>query len=125
MARSTSGSKTITRTRRGKIVERRRAKRKSVKLLTAFRYLNADQELRTGFVRTLNLSTVGALLESPDEFKVGEPLSIEFLLDNNRIAQADVRVTRVTKCEPFYHIAVEFTHLSARARRLIEQQLGL
>lgn len=107
-----------------KPVERRKAKRKSVKLLTAFRYLNANQELHTGFVRTLNLSTVGALLESPDEFKVGEPLSIEFLLDNNRIAQADVRVTRVTKEDTFYHVAVEFTRVSTRARRLIEQQIS-
>jgi c-di-GMP-binding flagellar brake protein YcgR len=112
-----------TRTPSKKIVERRKAKRKSVKLLTAFRYLNTNQELHTGFVRTLNLSTVGALLESPDEFKVGEPLSIEFLLDNNRIAQADVRVTRVTKTEQVYHIAVEFTRVSPRAQRLLEQQL--
>lgn len=125
MARLTRATKQASPARQKKVVERRRAKRKSVKLLTAFRYMNADQELRTGFVRTLNLSTVGALLESPDEFKVGEPLSIEFLLDNNRIAQADVRVTRVTQQEPFYHIAVEFTHVSARARHLIEQQLGL
>ncbi|MCX7838744.1 MAG: PilZ domain-containing protein [Anaerolineae bacterium] len=116
--------KKVTAASRSKTTERRKAKRKSVKLLTAFRYLNANQELHTGFVRTLNLSTVGALLESPDEFKVGEPLSIEFLLDNNRIAQADVRVTRVTKEDKFYHIAVEFTRVSTRARRLIEQQIS-
>lgn len=109
---------------RPKTIERRKAKRKSVKLLTAFRYLNANQELCTGFVRTLSLSTVGALLESPDEFKTGEPLSIEFLLDNNRIAPADVRITRVTKEGNFYHIAVEFTRVSTRARRLIEQQVS-
>jgi|YNPBryantNP2012_1023418.scaffolds.fasta_scaffold03995_3 hypothetical protein len=111
-------------TPRQKTVERRKARRRTVKLLTAFRYLDPNQELHTGFVRTLNLSTVGALLESPDEFKVGEPLSVEFLLDNNRIAQADVRVTRVTQQDKFYHIAVEFTHVSTRARRLIEQQLS-
>ncbi len=111
-------------TPRPKTVERRKARRRTVKLLTAFRYLDPNQELHTGFVRTLNLSTVGALLESPDEFKVGEPLSVEFLLDNNRIAQADVRVTRVTQQDKFYHIAVEFTHVSTRARRLIEQQIS-
>ncbi len=108
-----------------KKMERRKATRRNVKLLTAFRYLDANQELRSGFVRTLNLSTLGALLESPDAFQVGEQLSIEFLLDNNRIAQADVRVTRVTPRAPFYHIAVEFTRVSTRARRLIEQQISV
>ncbi|MCI0476065.1 MAG: PilZ domain-containing protein [Anaerolineales bacterium] len=104
--------------------ERRQASRGNLKLLTAFRCLDAGQESFTGFVRALNLSSVGALLESPDEFAPGQKLAVEFLLDNNRIAQADVRVARVTKRENFYHVAVEFTRVSAQARRLIDQQIS-
>jgi hypothetical protein len=62
-------------------------------------------------------------LESPDEFTVGQRLGVEFLLDNNRIAQADVRVKRVTKREKFYHVAVEFFRVSPQARRLIDKQI--
>lgn len=125
MACPTSSAKSTAPAPRKQSVECRKARRKSVKLLTAFRYLNANQELHTGFVRTLNLSMVGALLESPDEYQVGELLSLEFLLDNNRIAKADARITRVTQADNFYHIAVEFTRVPTRARRWIEQQLGL
>lgn len=129
MARSVSRSTKTTRpakvTARKTTPERRRASRGNLKLLTAFRCLDVDQETRTGFVRALNLSKIGALLESPDEFTVGEKLAVEFLLDNNYIAQADVRVTRVTRHEPFYHIAVEFTRVSPQARRLIDKQIAL
>jgi c-di-GMP-binding flagellar brake protein YcgR len=122
VSRSKTKPKRATRKR---VPERRRAPRGNFKLLTAFRCLDADQETRTGFVRSLNLSEVGALLESPDEFAVGEKLGVEFLLDNNRIAQADVRVTRVTRQDPFYHIAVEFVRVSPQARRLIDKQIAL
>lgn len=104
--------------------ERRRAVRGNLKLLTAFRCLEPDQEMRSGFVRALNLSKIGALLESPDEFSVGEKLAVEFLLDNNRIAQADVRVTRVTRHAPFFHVAVEFTRVTPKAQQLIEKQIA-
>jgi hypothetical protein len=131
MARSLSPSKTkrptkrpTKRTPRQTSAERRQASRGNLKLLTAFRCLDAGQESFTGFVRALNLSSVGALIESPDEFTVGQKLGVEFLLDNNRIAQADVRVTRVTPHEKFYHVAVEFVRVSPQARRLINQQIS-
>lgn len=124
MTRFLSRPKKTTRPARKVTAERRRAPRGNLKLLTAFRCLEADQAMRTGFVRALNLSKIGALLESPDEFAVGEKLAVEFLLDNNRIAQADVRVTRVTRHDPFYHIAVEFTRVTPKAQQLIDKQIA-
>jgi hypothetical protein len=104
--------------------ERRRALRGNLKLLTAFRCLDKGKESLTGFVRALNLSPVGALLESPDEFDPGQNLALEFLLDNNRIAQTDGRVTRAHKRGKFYHIAVEFAQVSPKTRRLIQLQVS-
>ena len=123
MARSPSRSKT-KRTPPKASTERRRATRGNLKLLTAFRCLDAGKESHTGFVRALNLSPAGALLESPDKFALGQNLSLELLLDNNQIAQTNGRVTRVSKRDKFYHVAVEFAKVSPRARRLIGQQIS-
>lgn len=107
-----------------KFVERRHARRAKVKLLTAFRSLEASAVLKDGFVRALDLSTLGALLESPDPFVEGQQLSLEFLIDNNRIVQVNGKVNRVTRAEEFYLVAVVFEKLSARAKRLISEQVG-
>ena len=122
MARSPSRSKTNPAPRKAS-AERRRATRGNLKLLTAFRCLDAGKESQTGFVRALNLSPIGALLESPDKFVSGQTLALEFLLDNNRIAQTNGRVTRVTKHDKFYHVAVEFAKVTSKARRLIQLQV--
>ena len=122
MTRSPSRTKT-KRVSRKASAERRRASRSNLKLLTAFRCLDAGKESHTGFVRALNLSPIGALLESPDEFAPGQNLALEFLLDNNQIAQTNGRVTRVTKRAKFYNIAVEFAKVSPKARRLIQLQV--
>ena len=92
MARSPSRSKSKPVPRKVS-TERRRATRGNLKLLTAFRCLDAGKESYTGFVRALNLSPIGALLESPDKFAPGQNLALEFLLDNNRIAQTSGRVS--------------------------------
>jgi len=123
MTRSLNHSKTKRAPRKAS-AERRRAARGNLKLLTAFRCLDAGKESQTGFIRALNLSPAGALLESPDEFVPGQNLALEFLLDNNRIAQTDGLVTRVTKRDKFYHVAVEFGKLSPQARRLIQLQIS-
>ena len=123
MARSLSRSKPKPAPRQG-AAKRRRVTRGKLKLLTAFRCLDVGKEARAGFVRTLTLSSVGALLESPDEFAPGQNLALEFLLDNNRIAQVDGCVTRVHKRDRFYHVAVEFGQVSPRTRRLIGLQIS-
>ncbi len=123
-ATGTKKSKTTT-AKRKPSEERRRATRGKLKLLTAYRCLGGDTDGLTGFARALNLSEVGTLLESPDAFTVGQKLSLEFLMDNNRILQVDGQVTRVTKRKVFYHIAVDFGTLPASTRRLLTQQAGL
>ncbi len=99
--------------------ERRRATRGNVKLLTAFRAPNQN-----GFVRALNLSTYGALLESPDPFSAGQTLDLEFLLDENQLVQVAGTVLRVNKKGPFYLVAVGFGKLSAKIKRLITSQIA-
>jgi hypothetical protein len=123
MTRNLSRSKSDHAPRKAS-AKRRRVTRGNLKLLTAFRCLDAGKESHTGFVRALKLSPTGALLESPDEFALDQMLSLEFLLDNNRIAQADGRVTRVTQRAKFYRVAVEFGKLSPNARRLIKLQVA-
>jgi hypothetical protein len=123
MVRSLSHSKTKRAPRKATAGHRRTAQG-NLKLLTAFRCLEGGTESRTGFVRALNLSTRGALLESPDEFEHGQMLALEFLLDNNRIAHVEGRVTRVTARTQFYHIVVEFDKLTPQARRLIDLQVS-
>ncbi len=120
MARTPARS--TRKTSKTKQVERRRAPRGKLKLLTAFRCVEGDTT-STGFARALNLSAVGALLESPDPFAVGQSIELEFLLDDNRIAQTVGRVTRAAKRKNFYHIAVEFVKMPAPTRRLIERQV--
>jgi len=110
-------------TKKIKSTDRRRAPRRSVKLLTSFRSLNPAAPVQTGFVRALNLSTTGALLESPDPFAIGESLALEFLINNDRIVQATGTVTRINKKSPFYHVAVTFDKLAARTKRLILEQV--
>jgi len=104
--------------------ERRRAPRGKLRLLTAFRCLDGDAVTSTGFARALNLSTVGALIESPDPFGVGQIVELEFLLDNNRVAQVQGQVTRVGKQKSFYHVAVGFGKIPAPTRRLLTRQVG-
>ncbi len=106
-----------------KSTDRRRAPRHSVKLLTAFHSLDPAAPIQTGFVRALNLSTTGALLESPDPFAIGENLALEFLINNDRIVQATGTVQRINKKNPFYHVAVTFGKLTARSKRLILEQI--
>lgn len=114
-------AKTTT-ARRKPTIERRRAQRGKLKLLTAYRCLDGNTAGLTGFARALNLSETGTLLEAPDPFGVGQKLSLEFLMDNNRILQVDGQVMRVTKRKVFYHSAVEFGTLPASTRRLLSQQ---
>lgn len=98
--------------------------RSNLKLLTAFRCLDAGQESVTGFVRALKLSATSALLESPDEFGLGQHLALEFLLDNNRIAEVEAQITQIHPRDKFYHVTVEFGKLSPKARRLINHQVS-
>jgi hypothetical protein len=101
--------------------ERRKAARTFVSLLTAFR--SAEECIASGFARTLNLSQVGALFESPDPFRVDQALSLEFLLDDDRILRVDGIVTRVGETRGMNHIAVAFPELRTDAKNLLAKQV--
>lgn len=102
---------------------RRPLKRGNVKLLTAFRTLE-DEAAQNGFVRALKLSSVDVTLESPDPFVVGQKLALEFLLDNNRLANVTGKVTRIVKRAAFYRVDVVFDKLTATVQRWINEQIS-
>ncbi len=103
--------------------ERRTASRGKVKLLVAFKTLDADAVVPSGFVRASNLSAIGALLESPDPFVLGESLALELLLDNNRVAPVNAKVIRLDKCAKFYAVGVKFSPVPAKIKRWITAQV--
>ena len=92
------------------------------KWLTAFRCLDGEAVTSTGFGRTLQVSESAALLESPDAFPVGQRLALEFLLDNDQLANARGRVTRITKGKSLFRVNVEFEKLPTKSRRLLTRQ---
>jgi PilZ domain len=94
------------------------------KLLTSFRCMEGDVVTSTGFGRTLNIGDDQIMLESPDEFPVGQVLDLEFLLDNDQIADARGHVTRINKGKGLYRVKVEFDKLSAKSRRLLARQVA-
>jgi len=102
--------------------ERRRASRRNVRLLTAFRFLDKNAPIKNGFARALSLSAAGALLETPDQFEVGQSLEMEFLLDDNRIAKVGGIITRINKRKEFYEVGIEFGKVPAKIKKWIEQQ---
>ncbi len=103
--------------------ERRKSPRVTAHLLASFRCIEGGSVSNTGFVRTLNISEEGALLESPDEFSIGQILSLEFLLDYDRMVNVEGRVLRVSKNKEGYRIAVTFTNLTSANRRLLAKQV--
>lgn len=107
-----------------KSAPQRQAKFGNVKLLTAFRSLEENAAMQNGFVRTLRLGVTGATLESPDPFVVGQKLALEFLLDNNRLANVTGKVTRIAKRNVFYRVDVAFDKLTAQVQRWINEQIG-
>jgi hypothetical protein len=108
----------------GKTVkERRRAPRSKAKLLTAVRRVDQGKVTWSGFACTRNLSEAGVLLESPDRFHLDQDLSLEFLVDDDKIVKTEGVITRITRSKKMYHVAVSFSKLTAKARRLIAKQV--
>ena len=86
--------------------------------------MEGDVVTSMGFGRTLNIDDDQVMLESPDAFPVGQVLDLEFLLDNNQIADARGHVTRINKGKGLYRVKVEFDKLSAKSRRLLARQVA-
>ncbi len=105
------------------VKERRRAPRSTGKLLTALRCLDGRTVTWSGFARALNLSEGGALLETPDRFQVDQDLSLEFLLNDDQILKVKGVITRITRSKKMYHVAVVFSPINAKAKRLLAKQV--
>ncbi len=103
--------------------ERRNAPRARTLLLAAVRCVENGQVTWTGFARAIDLSILGALLETPDKFRVDQELSIEFLLDEDQIASMDGVVVRVKKVKKIYHVGVKFGKLNVKTKRLLIRQM--
>ncbi len=92
------------------------------KVLTSFRCLEGEVVTSTGFGRTLSIEDEEVMLESPDAFPVGQVLDLEFLLDDDQIADARGHVTRINKGKGLYRVKITFDNLSAKSRRLLARQ---
>ena len=93
------------------------------RLLTSFRCIDDGVVKRSGFGRTLGLSDTEVLFESPDPFSIDQFLKLEFLLDDNVIADATGHVVEIAKADKLYKVKIELDKLSSRTRRLFEKQL--
>lgn len=91
-------------------------------VLTAYRCIEGDAVILTGFGRTMDIGDSDLVLESPDAFPVGQVLDLEFLLDDNKIADARGHVTRINKGKGLYRVRVEFDKLPVKSRRLLARQ---
>jgi hypothetical protein len=94
------------------------------RLLTSFRCIDDGVVKRSGFGRTLGLSEDEVLFESPDPFAIDQFLKLEFLLDENVIADATGHVVEIAKAGKLYKVKIELDKLSSRTRRLFEKQLS-
>ena len=92
------------------------------KVLTAFRCVEGDAVTSTGFGRTMDIGDTQVVIESPDSFPVGQVLDLEFLLDDNKIADARGHVTRINKGKALYRVKVELDQLPLKSRRLLARQ---
>lgn len=104
------------------LIERRAAPRVETNLLASYR--DSACASAAGFVRTLNLSETGALIESADPFYVGQTLRLEFLLDYDRVAKVEGRVTRVTRVAEFYRAGIAFVNVAPHMQRLLARQVS-
>ena len=100
-------------------------RRVKTNLLTAYRCLEKGTVTATGFWRTLNLSSTGALLESPDPLQEGQALELEFLLNDDQRVTVQAHVTGVKHVKAFYNADVAFDELDAQTQRLIDLQTGI
>jgi hypothetical protein len=103
--------------------ERRKSSRVETNVLTSLRDLEDGTVKWSGFARSVNLSTEGVLIESPDPFRVEQVLTLELLLNDDQVVPVRGVVTRVTKSKGINHVAVQFTELSPRAKHLITNQV--
>ena len=94
------------------------------RLLTSFRCIDDGVVKSSGFGRTLGLSDTEVLFESPDPFSIDQFLKLEFLLDDNIIADATGHVVEIAKADKLYKVKIELDKLSSRTRRLFEKQLS-
>lgn len=92
------------------------------KVLTAFRCIEGDAVTSSGFGRTRDIGDSDVVLESPDAFPVGQVLDLEFLLDNDQVADARGHVTRINKGKGLYRVSVELDQLPPKSRRLLARQ---
>jgi c-di-GMP-binding flagellar brake protein YcgR len=102
--------------------ERRRAPRTETKLLVSYR-AQVTEPTPAGFVRSLNLSEQGMLLESPDRFEAGQLLTFEILLDYDLAAWVRGKVLRVqAQPDGSNRVAVEFENVSPETQKILKAQ---
>lgn len=104
--------------------ERRDYPRANANLLVSYREENSAPS-PAGFVRAMNLSERGMLLETPDIFSPGQTLSFDILLDFNHVAQVEGSIVWYKhQDQGLNHVGIEFPSLSRAQRKLIVDQVA-
>ncbi len=104
--------------------ERRQTPRVNANLLVSYREENSAPS-PAGFVRALNLSERGMLLETPDVFSPGQTLSFDILLDFNHVAQVEGRIVWYKhEDKGLNRVGIEFPNLSRAQKKLIVDQVA-
>ena len=104
--------------------ERRVAPRAPTTLLVSFREGKSAPN-SAGFVRAMNLSEQGMLLEMSDRFQPGDALNFEILLDFESVARVEGTVVWfIRDHEGMNRAGIEFVNLSRAQRKLIRDQIA-
>ena len=104
--------------------ERRIFTRVNANLLVSYREENSAPT-PAGFVRALNLSERGMLLETPDVFSPGQTLSFDILLDFNHVAQVEGQIVWYKhQDQGLNRVGIEFPNLSRAQKKLIADQVA-
>ncbi|MBI3912703.1 MAG: PilZ domain-containing protein [Chloroflexi bacterium] len=103
--------------------DRRQRKRVEMNLLACFR-VRDGKETATGFARTRNLSATGVMIESSDSFELEQFVTLDFLMNDNRVLKLRGSVTHLTRTDDGLNlVGIIFENLSTEAKRLLAQQI--
>ena len=104
--------------------ERRRAPRAETNLLVSYRE-DKSAPSSAGFVRALNLSETGMLLETPDRFNPGEVFAFRVLLDFDHVAEVEGKIAWFDRQDQGLNIAgIEFSNPSGAQKKIIRDQVA-
>ncbi len=104
--------------------EQRRSQRKPIELHASVSTESGGAP-NTIPVRTVNLSSKGALIEAADKLYPEKVCTFKFVMDDARIVEVQGRIAWVTQPQPgVYHAGVAFRNVSVDEQYLLDLQIA-